>query len=357
MNILAIETSCDETSAAVVAHEDSTIIVKSNTVISQIDLHKKFGGVVPNLAGGAHGECIHDVVERAISDAKIDIAHIDALAVTHGPGLMPALTIGVSTAKALAYSWAKPLYGIHHIEGHTYSNWIDSTSKSAPQFPAITLIVSGGHTQIVLMKNHFDYTILGQTKDDAVGEAFDKAARILGLPYPGGPEIQNCAQKVDVTPDKQKLTFTPPMLDSGDFDFSFSGLKTAVLYHVQNHTDNRTKDAHEQLTAPEKAEIAYAFQDAAVRVLTKKTLRAAKEYGARSILLAGGVSANTHLRATLTETISDQIPNISLHIPKMRYCLDNAAMIGAAALMRAAHAPETLSDETLKLGATPRIPL
>jgi len=285
MKILAIETSCDETSAAIVNAENGAITVKSNVVSSQIDLHKKWGGVVPNLAAREHTKNLPHVLHEALENAAATPNDIDLIAVTHGPGLIPALLVGTNAAKTLSYVWNKPLVGIHHIEGHVYANLIDE--KEELHFPALVLVVSGGHTQLVLMKEDCDYDIIGETQDDAVGEAFDKAARILGLGYPGGPEISKQSEKADGSGPVIELP--RPMLHSGDFHFSFSGLKTAVLYAVREYQKQNNLTKEDFLPQELVANMSKEFQDAAVEVLVAKTLKAAKKHNAKTILLAGGV--------------------------------------------------------------------
>lgn len=349
MKILAIESSADETGIAICDFVDGVFTVEKNLIASQIDMHRAYGGIVPNLAGKYHTENIMPLLRKA----KIDPSAIDLIAVTAGPGLMPCLVVGVSAANTLALAWDKPLLGVHHIEGHIYANWIqdDASVPTLPQFPALALVVSGGHTQLMLMHGHGDYEIIGQTVDDAVGEAYDKAARLLGLPYPGGPEIDQRATSFIVSSDQRKLrdadTLPRPMLHNGNYDFSFSGLKTAVLYSVRDYQKNILletghnqksicKTDYESVDLPEEfvLQMCYAFQEAACDVLVYKTLKAAQEYNVRSVILAGGVSANSYLRSRLTSEITDNYPNISLHVPDLTYCLDNGAMIGAAAAYR-----------------------
>jgi len=342
MKILALESSADETGISVVDFDGNHLHVEKNLIASQIDMHREYGGIVPNLAGKYHAENIMPLLH----EADIDPDQIDLIAVTAGPGLMPCLVVGVSAANALSYSWNKPLIGIHHIEGHIYANWI---AKAKPQFPALALVVSGGHTQLMLMRDHFDYEIIGQTVDDAVGEAYDKAARLLGLPYPGGPEIDRRAVAYAENHDTAEASalLPRPMLHSGDYDFSFSGLKTAVLYAVRDYQKSELlekghvassigKTEYESVDFPEDfvTMMCYAFQEAASDVLITKTLKAASEYGIRSILLAGGVSANSYLRSQLESQISALNDDMSFHVPDLEYCLDNAAMIAAAAAYR-----------------------
>jgi N6-L-threonylcarbamoyladenine synthase len=336
MYILGIETSCDETAASIIEidEKDGSIKPLSNVISSQIALHAKWGGVVPNLAAREHLKNILPVVEASLTLAKLTQADLDLIAVTHGPGLIPALLIGTNTAKAISYAWQKPLLGIHHIEGHIYANFVSNNFKfqSASwrtnfKFPILCLVVSGGHTQLVLMQKHLDYTIIGETQDDAAGEAFDKVARILKLSYPGGPEIARLAKKFNSEESKYFIKFPRPMLNKKNFNFSFSGLKTAVLYLVKKN---------ETLLQDEKfvAEVAYEFQQAVVDVLIAKTLAAAKIYQPKMILLAGGVSANKELQAQLGRKITNDFPNTEFSFPEIDFQLDNAAMIATAAFFR-----------------------
>lgn len=328
--ILAIETSCDETAAAVVQKTGSDFTVLANVVQSQISLHAKWGGVVPELAAREHIQNIAPVIAECLERSKLTIKDIDALAVTQGPGLMPALVVGVNAAKMLATLWNKPLIGIHHLEGHIYANLLRPEVELL--FPLLALVVSGGHTQLVLMENHFQYRILGETQDDAVGEAFDKVAKILGLPYPGGPEIAKRADTYNTSASQEEKSalaklFPRPMLDSPNYDFSFSGLKTAVLYYVQKHEERKETEEF-------RAEVAYAFQCAATDVLISKTKSALQEYSPKTLVVAGGVSANVTLRTKLESLTKEDFPETQFLMPEFTYSLDNAAMIGAAAVMR-----------------------
>ena len=352
MKILAIETSCDETAIAVLDVNGSTseplFKVLSNQVLSQIKIHKPFGGVVPNLAMREHRKNLPIILKRALKEALLPLgsraSKLDAIAVTSGPGLEPALWEGINFAQDLAKKWRVPLIGVNHLEGHIYASWLlrrpTSKSEKSPQFPLLALIVSGGHTELVLMKKHLDYKILGETRDDAAGEAFDKVARMLKLGYPGGPEIAKAAERWK-TPGKG--LFPRPMINSGDFDFSFSGLKTAVLYYLRDNPD------------ADKSAVAREFQQAIVDVLVKKTADALRKYKTKSLVVGGGVAANKKLRATLENLIKRSFPKISLHISPLWLCGDNAAMIAVAAYfkMRAKKflkKPETLkADGNLKL--------
>lgn len=337
MNILAIETSCDETSAAVV-HEGRTVL--SNVIASQTDLHARYGGVVPELAARQHVTAIIPVLKAALDESGLSRDELDAIAVTDGPGLAGALLVGVNTAKTIAFAWKKPLVPVNHIEGHIYSNWLVRAGEDegpAPKFPAACLIVSGGHTELVVHHRHGVYEILGRTLDDAAGEAFDKGARILGLGYPGGPAIQAAAK------GQRPIVEFPRAWLGDSYDFSFSGLKTALL---------RECEQYRVVTVPERGGVrrpvsrepfpehtpptykpnmpvgalAASYQDAIVDVLVTKTVRAAEEQGAASVMLAGGVAANQLLRERLARRLK-----IPLHVPATEFCTDNAAMIAAAA--------------------------
>jgi N6-L-threonylcarbamoyladenine synthase len=346
-HILGIETSCDETAAAVVSRSGSGVRVLSNVVSSQVALHARWGGVVPDLAAREHTKNIVPVVEEALRASGLAVRDIDALAVTQGPGLIPALLIGNVAAKTLAYVWKKPLVGIHHIEGHIYANFIrkeapadrQAADGSEPRFPLLALVVSGGHTQLVLMRGHFEYEILGETQDDAAGEAFDKVAKMLGLPYPGGPVVARRADSFRMkalasgsVPTAEK--FPRPMLKNGGFDFSFSGLKTAVLYSLKKEAPEKLQDE----TFVDS--ICYEFQEAVVDVLVTKTKRAIREFRPKTFVIAGGVSANITLRERLREMVDRHFPETTFATPDFAYSLDNAAMIAAAAAFRWAHMDE-----------------
>src|SRR3989344_3637822 len=314
MKILGIETSCDETAVAVIEIKNKKVRVLSNTISSQVKLHAKYGGVVPNLAAREHVKNIGHVFRLAMKEANLPraalgkLADIDLIAVTRGPGLGPALLVGITFAKTLAWKYKKPLVGVNHLEGHIFSNFlkeVGENSKSNPPtgernpelFPILNLVVSGGHTELVLMsakggsasgvKNYRKYKIIGETLDDAIGEAFDKVARLLGLGYPGGPIISKLAEKGN--PNRYPLP--SPMIHSKDFNFSYSGLKTAVLYLIRD-LKNSPSNSSGQISAQQKFDIAASFQKAAIDVLIKKTVKAAEEYKVKSIFLSGGVSAN-----------------------------------------------------------------
>jgi N6-L-threonylcarbamoyladenine synthase len=319
--ILAIETSCDETAAAVI--ENGTRI-RSNIVASQIELHRRYGGVYPELASRQHILVINTVVREAMITARTGWNELQAVAVTYGPGLVGSLLVGVNTAKGLALSLGLPLIGVNHLEGHIYSNWLDTNQEGHPpaiKFPSLALIVSGGHTELVLIRGHGDYEIVGRTLDDAAGEAFDKVARMIGLGYPGGPVIQEAAQ----TGDPGAYHF-PRALPGRSFDFSFSGLKTAVLRVLDRYKGEGAEAL--PATAP-VANIAAAFQMAVVDVLVHKTIAAAQAYAVAEILLAGGVAANSLLRHKMMTATT-----LPVRVPPLSLCTDNAAMIGAAAYWR-----------------------
>lgn len=323
MTILGIESSCDETSAAVVRDGRELL---SNVVQSQIDIHKAFGGVVPEVAARSHIEVILAVIDQALKDAKTDWYGIDAIAVTNAPGLIGSLLIGALTARTLAIVKHKPLYPIHHVEGHVYANFL---LEEQPVFPMLSLIVSGNHSQLVLFRGHGDFTLLGQTQDDAVGEAFDKVAKILGLPYPGGPSIAKAA----LEGDDRAFTF-PKARMQGKYDFSFSGLKTAVLRQTQalcsKPHDFPSMQLAALLTASQRNDIAASFQRIAVETLIDKTIEAFHEFSPASVVIAGGVAANQELRRQLKERLP-----IPINYAPISLCTDNGAMIATLAYYRA----------------------
>lgn len=324
--ILGIETSCDETGAAVI--EDG-VNMRSNVVASQIDLHAQYGGVFPEVASRAHIEAIGPVVEQGLADAGVTLNDIDAIAVTRGPGLAGSLLVGVNFAKGLALASGLPLVGVNHLEGHVYSLWL-TERKSPVRFPVVCLIASGGHSEIALISDHGQYRQLGTTIDDAAGEAFDKVARLLGLPYPGGPSIQRAAEGGDPA----AYAFPRALRGEGS-DFSFSGLKTAVLRAVQEPHSGKRPPKGEGMTPDQRrpdvciADVAASFQAAVVDILVEKTLDAAAEHGATEVWMAGGVSANAALRATMRA--ASPLP---VRYPPLELCGDNAAMIAAAGHFR-----------------------
>ncbi len=306
--ILGIETSCDETAVAIIKNGRE---IAANVVASQIESHKRFGGVVPEIASRHHVEQITLVLEEALQQAKVTMAEITAIAVTEGPGLVGALLIGVNAAKALAFAYQKPLVPVHHIAGHIYANRLVTELK----FPLLALVVSGGHTELVYMREHGHFEVIGETRDDAAGEAYDKVARTLNMPYPGGPHIDRLAHEGKPTIDLPRA-----WLEEGSYDFSFSGLKSAVINTVHN------AEQRGEIIAPE--DLAASFQASVIDVLVKKTADAVKEYGVKQLLVAGGVAANKGLRTALEEAFSGA--EVELVIPPMSLCTDNAAMIAAA---------------------------
>lgn len=307
--VLGIETSCDETAAAVVRNGTEML---SNVVASQIESHRRFGGVVPELASRHHVEQMTVIIEEAMKQAEVSFEDIDAVAVTEGPGLVGALLVGVNAAKALAFSRNIPLVGVHHIAGHIYANRLITDFA----FPLLSLVVSGGHTELVYMEKHGSFKVIGETRDDAAGEAYDKVARTLNLPYPGGPHIDRLAQEGSANIDLPRA-----WLDEDSYDFSFSGLKSAVINTLHN--------AEQRGENISPANLAASFQESVVEVLTKKTVRAAKELRVKQVLLAGGVAANKGLRESLASAFR-QMDGVDLVIPPLYLCTDNAAMIAAA---------------------------
>lgn len=368
MIILGLETSCDETAASVLEVKNGKAHLLSNIVSSQIKLHATWGGVVPNLAAREHLKNILPVINTALLKAKKKPCDLDLIAVTNGPGLIPALLVGTTTAKTLSYLWHVPLIGIHHIEGHIYANFINNHQETviseqqsedsepayakAPAgkqekiinhkknkkradscslltdhyFPALCLIVSGGHTQLILMQKHLHYEIIGETVDDAVGEAYDKVARILNLGYPGGPAVAKLADNF-TGKKKFQITLPRPMLKSTNFNFSFSGLKTAVLYTVKKNPKNLKNKNY-------ISEMCHEFQTAVSDVLIAKTIRAAKEHKPKTILLAGGVSANEYLRKKMNLSIKENLKKTAFFVPELSYSMDNSAMIAMAGYYR-----------------------
>lgn len=329
MNVLGIETSCDDTSAAVYSTEHELV---SSVTSSQIE-HAEFGGVVPELASRAHLSYILPVIERALTEAGMTLDDIDSLAVTAGPGLVGSLLVGVSVVKALAMSRGIPMIGVHHIEGHIQSNFLE---KPFPPYPSIVLVVSGGHTELVLMEKPLHYTVLGTTRDDAAGEAFDKIAKLLELGYPGGPAIQNAAQGGDSSFVDFPVSAVP------DYEFSFSGLKTAVMVYVN---EKGREYSHRNLK-----HILASFQKAIVDALVAKTLNALKEYTITTLLLAGGVAANQCLRERLYNEA--KIKGFQVFAPSIIYCMDNAAMIARAGherLIQGMTSPLSLSPEPRRI--------
>lgn len=308
--ILAIESSCDETSAAVIENGE---VILSNIVASQIKSHMRFGGVVPEIASRHHVEQITLIIEEAMEEANVTYDDLSAVAVTEGPGLVGALLIGVNAAKAVAFAHNLPLIAVNHMAGHIYSNKFVHSMK----FPLLALVVSGGHTELVYMAEDGSYEIIGETRDDAAGEAYDKIGRVLGLPYPGGKIIDEMAHK-----GKDVYNFPRAMLKEDNYDFSFSGLKSSFINKVHN-----AEQKGEELNAND---LAASFQASVIEVLVTKTLRAVKEYDVNQLLLAGGVAANKGLREALSDVMAKEAPEVELVIPPLSLCGDNAAMIGAA---------------------------
>jgi N6-L-threonylcarbamoyladenine synthase len=323
MIILGIETSCDETATAVV--KDGRKIL-SNVVASSEELHKKTRGIIPEVAAREQLKCMVPVVEEAVKSSKLKVKSLSALAVTVGPGLIGSLLVGVETAKTLSLVWKKPIIPVNHLQAHLYGNWVGSedrrqkTEDGEPEFPAVGLVASGGHTDLVLMEDHGKIKWLGGTRDDAAGECFDKCARLMGLPYPGGPEIAAYAAKLKIKNSKLKIKFPRPMIKTKDFDFSFSGLKTAVLRQAQG-----------KLSEKEKRNLAYEIQEAIIDCLVKKSVRAAEKYKIKSFLLAGGVAANKRLREKMKEVILNLKSKISFFVPPPELCTDNAACVASYA--------------------------
>jgi N6-L-threonylcarbamoyladenine synthase len=350
MKILGIETSCDETAASVV--EDGRRLL-SNVVASSMDLHAKYGGVIPEIAARSHIESILPVIQQALDDAHCTWDDIDAIAVTYGAGLGGSLLIGVLTARTLAIAHEKPLYACNHVEGHVYANFLTEASPSLsviyrlpstqPTFPMLAIIVSGGHSQLALFRNHFDYILLGQTQDDAIGEAFDKVAKILGLPYPGGPNVAKAAEA-----GNPRAFVLPKAQMAGEYDFSFSGLKTAVLRLAQaeigeDYTFPSTKLA-ERLSEAQKADIAATFQRVAIETIVDKALQAFQEFSPASVVIAGGVAASSELRRQLSERLP-----LPIEYPDFKLCTDNGAMIATLGCYKAQLQQPTADPYTLDI--------
>ncbi len=305
--ILSFESSCDETSVAVIKNGHEVI---SNIVLTQMDTHATYGGVVPEIASRMHIENITIVIDEALNKAGITMEDIDAIAVTYGPGLIGSLLIGLQAAKTLSFIYDKPLVPVHHIAGHIYANNLEK----GMEFPLMALVVSGGHTELVYMKEDYDFNVIGSTLDDAVGEAYDKVARVLELAYPGGPKVDKLAH---IGTNSYEL---PLPLDDDSYNFSFSGIKSAVINLKHNEEQKGNKIIKENL--------ACSFQSRVVEILTKKTMKALDDYNCKNLIIAGGVSANSGIRDEFTKLCNEQ--GINLTIPKLEYCTDNAAMIGAA---------------------------
>lgn len=304
MLVLGVESSCDETSVAI--YDGKNIL--SNVVLSQIDIHKEYGGVVPEVASRHHVRNVSIVFKEAFLKANLKPEDIDLIAVTEGPGLIGSLLVGITAAKTLAMAYNKPIIGINHLAGHIYANQIEGEMK----FPLLALLVSGGNTELILMKDHYDFEIIGETLDDAVGEAYDKVARVCGLPYPGGPAVDKLAKLGKVSYDLPRV-----MKYTDDYNFSFSGLKSAVINLVHNQTQRKLEVDYNDLCA--------SFQEAVIDTLSYKTKKAALEYNVKQVIIAGGVSANSGLRERIIDVFKDT--GIKVCIPPFKYCTDNAAMI------------------------------
>lgn len=314
--ILAIESSCDETAASVVCNGREVL---SNVISSQIALHTLYGGVVPEIASRKHIEKINQVIEEALSEAKVTLDDISAIAVTYGPGLVGALLVGVAEAKAISFARNIPLVGVHHIEGHISANYIENPELKPP---FVSLVVSGGHTHLVIVKDYGEYEIIGRTRDDAVGEAFDKVARAIGLGYPGGPKIDKAAKNGNI----HAIEFPRAHIEGAEYDFSFSGVKSAVLNYVNSCAmKGEIVSESEEMTA----DVAASFQAAAIDVLVDRAIKAAKAYGMESLAIAGGVASNSYLRSEMKKACDRE--GINLYYPSPIFCTDNAAMIGVAA--------------------------
>lgn len=306
MIVLGVETSCDETSVSVV--KDGKIVL-SNEVLSQIDIHKAYGGVVPEIASREHVKGITYVFDQAITKAGIKYEDVDLIAVTEGPGLIGSLLIGVNAAKVISLNYHIPIIGVHHISGHIYANNIEHDME----FPLLALVVSGGHTELIIMKEHYDFEKIGETMDDAVGEAYDKVARVLDLPYPGGPQVDKLSVE-----GEDVYHFPRPMIDSKDFNFSFSGLKSHVI-NLHHNLVQRKEEIN-------KANFCRSFQEAVTDVLVKKTKDALEQYQVKQVIVAGGVAANKGLRTKMQK----EITTVPVYFPHIRYCTDNAAMIAVS---------------------------
>lgn len=319
MIILGIESSCDETAVSILGASGKKFNVLSHIIASQIKTHSQYGGVVPEVAARQHVVNMIPVLDAAMQKAGLKPKDISAIAVTQGPGLITSLRVGVQTAKTLSLLWHKKIVALNHMEGHIYANWLKNPDI---KLPALCLIVSGGHTELVLIKKHGQYQLVGRTRDDAAGEAFDKVAKLMGLGYPGGPKIQAVAEKGQAN----KFDFPRPMMSHNNFDFSFSGLKTSVLYLVKKQFKGKTVPV---------ADIAASFQQAVVDVLVNKTILAANQLNVKSVLLAGGVAANKMLREELGRAVKKELPAVKYYYPELDLCTDNASMIAMAGYFQA----------------------
>ncbi len=350
MRILAIETSCDETAVSILETKGSIknpdFNILSNIVASQVKIHAPWGGVVPNLAKREHQKNLPILLKKALKQTKLSFKKpkIDFIAVTEGPGLEPCLWTGINFTQELARKWKKPLIGINHLEGHIFSVLLSQPKKIL--FPALALVVSGGHTELVLIKDWLKYKIIGQTRDDAAGEAFDKVAKMLGLGYPGGPAVATCAAKFKVQSSKFKIKLPRPIINSKDYNFSFSGLKTAVLYKLKELKQEMMPSSYDRGYLV--STIAKEFQQAVIDVLLVKTMRAAKEYKVKTIILGGGVAANKELRSQFQNLINSGDRRYRLSLPEMKFTGDNAAMIALAAYFRWIKQKKSAVSRTLK---------
>ena len=343
MYILGIETSCDESAASVIKGSRGKVEVLSNVISSQIKIHQKHGGVIPEVAAREHVVNLIPTIDKALNEANIKAEDLKAIATTKGPGLITSLIAGTETAKTLSFAWQKPIIAVNHISGHIYASFINQKDKI--KFPLLSLIVSGGHTSLVYMKKHFDFKIIGETKDDAAGEAYDKAANMLNLSYPGGPIIAKRADSY--IKNTSQLNFPRPMLNKDNLDFSFSGLKTALYYQIQ-----KDKNWKRRID-----EYCFAYQQAVNEVLIKKSLKALKKYQAKSFLLAGGVSANKNLRINLKKEIKENFPKTKFLVPEFSYTTDNAAMIACAGYFQYFQEKEKCYSNWSKLKADPGLNL
>ncbi len=327
MRILGIESSCDDSAVAYLEMERGKVARLEHVVASQV-IHKKYGGVVPEVAAREHSAKLPPILDELAAlvtgraDGRALGEVVDAVAATAGPGLVTSLRVGLDTGRALAAAWDRDFYAINHIEGHVYANWLSRDMDGT--FPAVALVVSGGHTELLLMKDHGEYEMLGATMDDAAGEAFDKTAKLMGLGYPGGPAISRLAKDGDPS----KYDFPRPMLRSDGYAFSFSGLKTAVRYFLRDNSERLTDDSF-------LSDVAASVEQAIVDVLVAKTIRSAERHDVRSVLLAGGVAANPKLRRSLAEKLAKRLPDVAFNEPQLAYCTDNAAMIAMAGYYQA----------------------
>lgn len=321
MRIIGIETSCDDTAIGIVTLRHGRFMIEAQVAASQVLIHRKYGGVVPEVAAREHAVTILPTIQAALKQARVKWNNIDVIAVTGGPGLNTALLVGVETARALSYVLKKPVVRVNHIEGHICSNWV-SPQHGKIRFPSLALIVSGGHTELIEVKRFSQYRLIGRTLDDAVGEAFDKTAKILGLPYPGGPEISKRAEKGD----SAAFHFPRALMRVGNFDFSYAGLKTSALYELRKH----------KILSPRLInDLAASFQAAALEPLITKTIWAAKKIKAKTVLLGGGVAANTQLRQQLARAVKKELPSVQYIQPVLPLCMDNGVMIAMAGAFRA----------------------